>query len=176
MTLVKPPGVSAEGNVKVVGVSTIASIDAPTVTEVAAGTDLSCYMKYPFQPGFTQNGVQDQRFCSASVGQAPGRVQWNVIEMNYVYQPQPASPSTNNEAHDFLVPDSTVYLVVAVGIAGDAETSALVAATVVDVYECVCGPYNKVLPDGQTEGQLLQIQQQLFPGDVRQDVALAAAA
>lgn len=68
------PSTPADGRMKTVFVKTLANTEAPTVTELEGGTDISCYIQlggFNFAP--SQASISDQRECAEQDFQRPGR-------------------------------------------------------------------------------------------------------
>lgn len=62
-----------DGRTSVWFVTTIADITAPTIAEIEAGTDLSCYVtKDGFAPNVSTNNVDSGVLCDDFDGQVPG--------------------------------------------------------------------------------------------------------
>ena len=176
MTVVFPEGVSAEGNIKVTFVSTIAATTKiPTVAELSAtGTvDLSCYITGDFEISREQSTGEDRRLCSKEVFQQLGRVTNSVPATDYVYEPQAAAASPTNKAYDTLKKDVSGYLVIRYGL--DARAVAWAVTQKVDVVPIKCGVQRKLGTTGGDEFSKLRIQQMFsVTGPMVEDVAVAA--
>lgn len=70
----------SDGNVKVTYVPSIASIAAPTVAELDAGTDLECLiMADGFQPTVNEEVVTAAKLCETINAEAPGRATHQIV-------------------------------------------------------------------------------------------------
>lgn len=173
MTVSIPESVVAEGNVKVVFVPVIADPAAPTVTELTAGTDLSCYMMSGWE-GLTaeQNTGEDRRFCSTEVFQRLGRTSWTVSPLSYTYLPQGDDTGDANAVYDALAKDNTGFLVVGYGIDPAVDFA---MANLVEVAPVKCGVQIKATT-GEDEFAPLTVSQTLgVTGTVTQDAVVATA-
>lgn len=136
MTVTIPTSVTAEGNVKVVYVPVIAGA-APTAAELAAGTDVSCYLMPDWDgPSANQNTGDDRRFCSKQTFDRLGRVKWTISDLSYTYDPQGTGASAPNKVYTALATGNTGNLVVAYGIN---PAVAIIATKKVDVFPVTCG-------------------------------------
>lgn len=176
MTVVFPEGISAEGNIKVAFVSTIAATtNIPTVAELAAtgSVDLSCYITSEFGVSREQSTGEDRRLCSKEVFQALGRVTNSIPATEYVYEPQAAAASPTNKAYDTLKKGTKGYLVIRYGL--DSSTVAWASGQKVDVIPVECGVQTKLGNQGADEFAKLRIQQTFgVRGPLVEDVAIAA--
>lgn len=176
MTVVFPEGVSAEGNIKVAFVTTIAAATLiPTVTELSAtgSVDLSCYITSEFEVSREQSTGEDRRLCSKEVFQALGRTTNSVPATDYVYYPQATAADPKNKAFDTLKKGTKGFLVVRYGL--DARTVDWTAAQKVDVVPVECGVQRKLGNVGADEFAKLRIQQVFgVTGPMVEDVAIAA--
>ena len=160
MTVVFPEGVSAEGNIKVAFVPTIATLTAPAIaTEIKAtgSVDLSCYITSEFGVNREQSTGEDRRLCSKEVFQALGRVSNSVPATEYVYEPQAAAASPTNKAYDTLKKGVKGYLVIRYGL--DARTTDWATGQKVDIVPVECGVQAKLGNQGSDEFAKLRIQQ-----------------
>ncbi len=142
MTVSIPDSVPAEGNVKAVFVpGGLADRNAPTVAEVAAGVDISCFLMPDWDgPTATQNTGEQRRFCSKQSFGVLGRVSWTIAPLVYTYLPQ----GTDSD------PANVVYVELAEGVTGDLlmffgiEPEEVVTATdKADVFPVECGVQDK---------------------------------
>lgn len=163
------PAVPADGNVKVVLVTTIANTAAPTVTELNAGTtvDISCYLTSDgFTPSLSEQVIADERLCSTSTYEQPGRHQRS-LDVVYIDNTNTAE---DNEAKETLVPGTAQYLVVRRGIAFDTTFAATTQK--VSVWPIKPGQYSDLPPEANS---VLKTAQKLFvTGEVQVDVAVVA--
>lgn len=141
MTVSIPESVTAEGNVKVSFVPTIADVSTgPTVAELSAGIDISCYLMPDWDgPTASQNTGEDRRFCSRQTFTRLGRSQWEISPLVYTYLPQELGTPGHaaNEVYETLAPDTTGYFVVGYGL--DPADGAFAAADIVDIFPSECG-------------------------------------
>jgi hypothetical protein len=163
------PAVPADGNVKVVLVTTIADTAAPTVAELNAVTsvDISCYLTSDgFTPSLNEQVIADERLCSTATYEQPGRSQRS-LDVVYIDNTNTAE---DNDAKDTLVPGVAQYLVVRRGIAFD--TTFVATTQKVSVWPIKPGQYSDLPPEANS---VLKTAQKLFvTGEVTVDVAVAA--
>lgn len=171
MSVEIPPGVSADGNVKVAFTPTLSTPTAPMVTELVAiaTVDISCHLTADgFTPGGEASTTEDRRLCSKQVFEGYGTVTYSIDNLIYIYDPQvPASLS--NEAYAAMPAGSVGYLVVRWGL--DSRTAWTVGQTV-DVYPVTMGPRIKQAPE--TNGKLKVKQKPFVTGLLYEDVLLVA--
>jgi hypothetical protein len=91
MTVSIPEYVTAEGNVKVAYVPAIASVTAPTATELngASAVDITCFLPETWG-GITadQSKGEQRRMCTKESFQSFGRTTRTVADFTYTYLPQ----------------------------------------------------------------------------------------
>lgn len=164
------PGTPADGNVKIVWVPTIADPTAPTATEVtgASAKELSCYLTADgWTPGLDEQVITDDRLCSTQTFEQPGRHSRTLV-IKYVENP---TDSTNNVAHDTLIPGTAGFLVER---RGATQSTALAADDVVNVWPVKAGQYDPQPPEANS---VLKGQQKMFiTGSVEMDVSIVAGA
>lgn len=174
MTVVFPEGVPAEGNVKVLFLSALADINDPTLAELNAGIDLSCYLLGTFSLGGEQATGTDRRLCSKETFQTLGRVARSVSPLTYVYDPQAAPGAEDNEAYETLEENTQGYLAVRYGL--DAIDVALAATQKVDIAPVTCGFQSKdAIPEDDEFAKLTVTQTLVVTGPVAVDVPIAAS-
>lgn len=161
-----PPGVPADGNVRVSFITTYVpgTLLAATAT---AGVDLSCYFTSDgFNRGMNEAAVTDDRLCTTQSGEDPGRYN-ETLDVIYVYDQQNPVP-TDNLAYTTLTPGTKGFLVVRYA---KAYTAAYAAAQKVDVIAITCG---RQLKNSPAPNEKLKVAQKLFiPADgVSTDLAL----
>lgn len=140
MTVTIPNSITAEGNVKVVFVPTIAGA-APTAAELAAGTDISCFLMPDWDgPSAAQSTGDDRRFCSRQTFDRLGRVKWTISELSYTYDPQAATSTPENKVYLALATGNTGKLCIAYGVN---PAVAIAAAKKVDMFPVTCGQQDK---------------------------------
>ncbi len=120
MAAVSPTGVKTLGAFKVSWVATIANIAAPTNTEVTAGTalDISCYL---LADGLTRTvttnkGNAQRRLCTRIQYEANGITTYSLSDLHYIVNPQGAALATSMLAYEKLVPGTSGYFVVRLGL------------------------------------------------------------
>jgi hypothetical protein len=172
MTQVIPPGVVANGMVKVAFCPSIADLTAPSVaTDIKAATSVeaSCYLtRDGFQPGAEDQAITDERLCSKQVFEDFGTTQYTIANLVYIYDAQNTG-SDSNKLYEALPKGTTGFLVAAWG--KDAEED-WAAGDIVDIYPVKLGTQVKQPPEANSK---LKVAQKPFvTGEVAEDVALAA--
>lgn len=116
---------------RVAWVSTIADIAEPSPTEVAAGTDLTCFLtKDGLNPGGSTNGVDAGSLCSDIDAQVAGSKSYQATLKGYRYV------AGDDDFWDLCAHRTAGYLVVRRGVAyGDAWAN----GDAVEVYQCQMG-------------------------------------
>lgn len=161
-----PPGVPADGNVRI---SFITTFNGTTLaaTVATAGVDLSCYFTADgFNRGMNEAAVADDRLCTTQSGEDPGRYN-ETLDVIYVYNQQNPVPS-DNLAYTTLPRGTKGFLVVRYA---KAYTAAWAALDKVDVIAITAG---KQLKNAPAANEKLKVSQKLFiPADgVVTDIAL----
>lgn len=161
-----PPGVPADGNVRIAFITTYVpgTLLAATAT---SGVDLSCYFTADgFTRGMNEAAVSDDRLCTTQSGEDPGRYN-ETLDVIYVYNQQNPVPS-DNLAYTTLPRGTKGFLVVRYGLA---YTAAWAATQKVDVIAVTAGKQMKNAP---AANEKLKVSQKLFiPADgVTTDLAL----
>jgi hypothetical protein len=168
MPLTIPPGVSADGSVKVQYVVTIADTSAPKVaTEIkaASSVEASCLLtKDGFAPDATTSQASDERLCSKQVFEDYGTVTYTLADITYVYDVQNPT-SASNKFYAAVPEGSTGFLVVRWGQDADDDWA---VGDVVDVYPVKMGPQIKQPPE--TNSKLKVKQKPFVVGNVAIDV------
>jgi hypothetical protein len=149
---IRPAASKAYGREKWVFVSTIADINAPTVSEVTAGTtlDISCYLyESSARPGATTNLVdRERRICDTTTFQQVGTTTYSGGEMVASLDPQAAALSNGKKAWEKFPEGTTGYLVRRLGIAVATD---LAAGQFVDVFPVEFGvPVPGTTGDGES--------------------------
>jgi hypothetical protein len=170
-----PPGVKAEGNATIVFVEALANPKAVTVAEVAAGFDVSYFLKGgQFQPGGDQAKGDDRRVGSKATYEKLGRDKPSIADIMYVIDPQAPAADPNNEAYETFKQGVTGFFILRWGI--DVEEP-FAAAQVVDVWPVEFGAQRKTPPPEDDEFAVLTATQTVaVTGPVQSDVILGAAA
>lgn len=168
MTLVIPPGVSADGSVKVQFVTTLADPAAPKLaTEINAvsSVEASCLLtKDGFTPNAETSEASDERLCSKQLFEDYGTVTYTLEELTYIYDVQ--NPASDSNALYAAVPEGTLgNLIVRWGQDADEDWA---VGDVVDVYPVKMGPQIKQPPE--TNSKLKVKQKPFVVGNVQTDV------
>lgn len=149
------PSTPADGNVKVVVVTTIANTSAPTAAELNAGSsvDISCYLTADgLTPSLDEQVITDSRLCETETFEQPGRVQRG-LAVQYIDN---TNTALANACKTALVPGTALYLVIR---GGKDYSTTFVAAEKVSVSPIKPGQYNKLPPEANS---VLKIAQKLF--------------
>lgn len=127
MTVVTPEGTPTLGNFKIIAAPSVANPAAPTVAELAAGLDLSCYLLVDgWNPAGTQGkGQRKRRLCSKRSAERLNAVQWAGPTLGYIHDPTTNDAATGNEARELLVEGALIYFLERQGL--DAEDEAIAA-------------------------------------------------
>lgn len=172
MTVTIPDYVEAEANVAVWFVPAIASATgAPTVAEIAAGVNLTCYSPEVWG-GVTaeQNRGEQRRMCSRETFETLGRIRRSVADFTLTYLPQSLDTpgNTANKPIEMMAEGTPGWLVIRYGL--DSQAAA-VAGQVVDTLEVISGVQNKATGGGDefaplTYTQGVSSQSQLYENKV----------
>lgn len=160
------PSTPADGNVKVMIVTTLANTAAPTVAELTAGStkDISCYLTGDgYNPSLDEQVIADARLCDTETYEQPGR-KTRGLSVTYIDNTNTASP---NDAKTTLVPGTALYVVTRRGKAFDAAVTASDKVTVSPIKP---GAYNELPPEANS---VLKITQKLFITGKTQDATVA---
>lgn len=112
-----PPGVTAQGNIKLLFTPT-ASLTAPSLATItgAGSFDISCYL-YNWAPTAETNKVTPpRRVCSKKQFQKSGTTTESIPDVQYVVDPQGASGSDGIKAVEELPEGTEGYIVERLGI------------------------------------------------------------
>lgn len=138
---IRPAASKNFGKQKVLFVPTIANKNAPTVTELTAGTvlDISCYLFDSFgRPTQSTNKVElERRVCDTVQFEQIGITKFSGGELMYAVDPQAAALSDGKKAYEKLLAGATGYLVLRDGI--DVNTD-VAAGQFVNVWPIELGP------------------------------------
>ena len=157
MSISFPDGVDAQGNGAIYWVPAIADTAAPTVSEIAAGIDISCAVE-GFGPTGEQGTGTDIRYCSTQQFQTPGRMNVDIPPILSVYDPQmPDSP--DYPWYSAMADGAQGYIVNRLGLP---YTEPVAAAQVVDVYQVTLGDKTRVPLDPSAEGGKFKVSQKPF--------------
>jgi hypothetical protein len=167
--MTQPASVTFDGTDLVLWVPTLGDPDFPTHTELTAGTvvDLSCYLSDTgWAPALTEAAVTDNRLCSSTDFQRPGRKGY-ALPMMYVFNPDVPA---DDEARLALTEGSEGYIVERPAVPFD---TAIAGGDLVDVYPVVLGAQQ---PAGRTANNPWLMQQQAYlRGEKRTLVAVLAS-
>lgn len=164
MTVSIPESVPAEGNVKVLWAPVLADPAAPTVAELDAGTDISCYLMPDWEgPTAEQNKVAQRRFCSKQSFDVLGRTAWTISQLEYTYDPQGEANDEANLVYTALKEGNTGHLVIGYGIDPARDFA---AGDTVDTFPVATG-VQVGRTTGEDEGSPLTIRQELAVSGLR---------
>jgi hypothetical protein len=176
MTVVFPESVKAQGNTSVVVVQTIASMAAPDLSsEIGAGSsvNVSCYLYGSIDPAITTNkGTAPRRLCTTSQFEQFGVTTYSFPDLQYVYDPQAGSSDPANAALAALDEGSEPYLVIRRGL--NAQTDALTAGELVDVWHVRLGPQNRSVTGDDEFGEYAITQSVIVLEPPQYSVAIVA--
>lgn len=107
--MVQIPSTPADGNIRTVIVTTVADPYAPTVAELEAGVDISCYLT---PGGFAlttdQGTITDERECSTQTFGKPGRKAYS-LSITGIDNTNSVHEADYNELVDALPEGATRY-------------------------------------------------------------------
>lgn len=166
-----PPGVSSDGMTRVWFVPALADTSAPTVAEITAGFDITCYLTTDgFKVGGSQEKGEDARLCSPQVFETAGRFKPTVEPLVYVFDPQdPTNTSLANAAYKELTMGRKGYLVYRMGMAFD---TALASTQKVWIDTVTMGAQLPLPPEAN--GKFKITQEVITSGNRVRDVTVAA--
>lgn len=96
---------SYEDTIQVFFVATIADIAAPTVAELTAGTEITCFLSADgWQPNTTTNTVDADSLCTTVDGKIPGTVGYDLSLMGF-------RDDTTDTLWDLWIRGTTGYIV-----------------------------------------------------------------
>lgn len=152
---IRPTSVKAYGREKWVFVPTIASIAAPTISEVnaAGGLDISCMLfSSTGKPSQNTNLVErERRICDTVTYQQIGTTTYAGGEMLAAFDQQGAAASNGVKAWEKFPEGTAGYLVRRLGIAVATD---MAAAQFVDVFPVEFGP---PMPIVQGDGESSEV-------------------
>lgn len=167
-TLYDPAGRPAAGKVSLWWVPAIANINAPTVIEMTAGTNITNAV-YGFGDGATQATIARRKYGYAAEVRSLGRVNFEPPVLEYDDNPQ-ATAGTGYEYLAVLVQGATGFLV----HRRDIDVATLpVLGQKVDVRQATLG-YQARVDVGDTEGEMFRIRQTVVYGGQWKDGAVLA--
>lgn len=145
MSILFPEATKAQGNISVTVAPTLAVPAVPDLsTDFASGTvNVSCFL---YDNGSIVNATTNKvtanaRLCTTEQFQQFGNTVYEVSDLIYVYDPQASGTTDENKAKSALDEGADVYLVERLGL--DAQTTALAAGQIVNVYHVRLGKQNR---------------------------------
>jgi hypothetical protein len=118
------PSTPADGNVATWLVPTIADPSAPTVAEIEAGVDISCYLTTDgFSLTVDQATITDERECSKEVYGKPGSKTWS-LTLTGIDNTNSSNEATHNEFVDAMVEGTPQFVVRRRGVEFDTAVTA----------------------------------------------------
>lgn len=162
MTVIYPEATNVQGNQKIFATASVAVLTAPDLSTelIAPGLDISCFIR-DFNPEVQHNeGNAPARNCTTVQLPVEGNVQFNAIELRYVYDPQAATSTDDNKARALFIRGTEFYFVVRKGL--DAQNTAFAAAQYVEVWKFRMGRQN-YLRTGDDEFAEYEIVQKAYP-------------
>ena len=128
------PSTPADGNIKTVVVTTLADPSKPSVTELKAGTDISCYITLGgFAFTASQATISDQRECSDQDFQRPGRKSISDATITVIDNTNSDLANEYNAAVTAMAEGKTGYIVRRRGLPAADEWAANQTVTVIPV-------------------------------------------
>lgn len=153
-----PAGQASDGNGLVVWVPTLADPEAPSTTELNAGTKITYSLVGDgFRHTPTENRITVQRYTLKQQLSLPG-TRTDELELQYV---------SGSPADTTLTPGTNGYLVQRLGVANG---TAWANGQIVDVFPVTCGLQRKVAPAPDTE--LAKVQTMHIRAAVLDDVVV----
>lgn len=130
-----------DGNIRVYSVPTIANINAPTTTELNAGTDLTPFMTPDGLVGFDPDtaAVDNAKLNSTFNTQQPGRASWSGTTLRFHRQ------TGTDTIRNTLVRGYTTNIVVRRG--GVTYGTAFATSQSIEVYPAACGEIKPLSPE-----------------------------
>lgn len=150
--MTQPESVVSDGNVLTLWVPTIADPDAPTVTELTAGSvlDLSCYFTDAgWNPNLSEDEATDNRLCSRQNFGKPGRQK---VAMPLIYVTNPADPA-EDEAALTLLEGTLGYFVDRRGVPFE---DPIAAGDIVTIFAATLGAQSDSQPTANTPLTVMQ--------------------
>lgn len=106
------PSTPADGRIRTVIVNTLADPDAPTVTELNGGVDISCYITLGgFAFTTSQATITDQRECTDQDYQTPGRKSISDASITVIDNTNSELEEESNKAVTAMAEGTTGYIV-----------------------------------------------------------------
>jgi len=167
-----PTGKKAEGNSKVVFVTTLVDPADILVSEVTGGLDVSNFIKGgAWQPSADQAKGEDRRHGSKDTYEQLGRIKRTIADLVYVADPQAAPADADNEAYETFKAGVTGWFLHRVGL--DVDTAAA-ATQKWDAYPIEFGAQVKTPVAEDDEFAVITVTQAVaVTGRIFEDVPLA---
>ena len=128
------PSTPADGRIKTAIVTTIADPENPTVSELQAGTDISCYITLGgFAYTTSQATISDQRECSDQDYQRPGRKSVSDASITFIDNTNSELYQEFNECATATAEGTTGYIVRRRGLPASEDWAADQTVTVIPV-------------------------------------------
>ncbi len=168
VTIVDPVGIAAAGRATVLWVPAIADPSAPTLAEIQAGLNIGCTIDN-WGPSVSQDTVSKRKYCDKFASERLGTAKYSVDPIEYEYDPQDPTNSTDFAAYSTLKPGTVGYFLDRRNVDAKAD---VVTGQIVDVYSVELGEQGRKALSGE-EGETFMVQQQVaFIGDPAFDVAV----
>jgi hypothetical protein len=163
------PSTPYDGNMAVWLVPTIANTAAPTVAEITAGVDISCYLTPDgYAPTAEQATITDDRLCSTETFGQPGR-KTRGLALTGIDNTNSTNEALFNDLVDTLVEGTVMYVVRRRGLPYE---TAIAAAQQVSVLPIKPGMKQDV--PGEQNSVIRSTWPCFVVGTGRDDVAVAA--
>jgi hypothetical protein len=152
MAAVLTTGVKAQGNIKLNWITAMAG-SLPTIAEVNAGSDLSCYFYADgFAPSVNNNtGTVPARLCTTVQFDSFGNTTYSMGELRYTFQPQAAALNSSLLAWEALVAGTSGWFIERQGL--NAISSNWAAGQFVNVWPVTLG---QRLPSGDPSDEFAE--------------------
>ena len=127
-----PAGQNSPGNNLAIFLKTPpADPKAPTLAELTAGVDATCYLQADFWDGlgFGQEREDDTRACDASKRESFGVETWGLTEFAHITNPQEVGTTPGNLLKAEILPDTIGYLYLRSGLP---QSTAIAATQVIN--------------------------------------------
>lgn len=175
MTVEIPESVTIKGKVSVTWLPALADISKPTVAELAAGLELTCYFPTEWEGvNMEQSSNEQGRMCTADTWTVLGNTKRTATNVQYTAIPQmlgtPGAPG--NEVYEELRPGKKGFLAIRYG--KDAREDKA-AGDVFDILGVECGSRQKPTK-GDNESSPVVVDQGFSSTGVFEEDAVAVAA
>jgi len=154
-----------DAHTKVWWVTTIAAIATPTIAEIEAGVDLSCFLtKDGLDTGVSESAVDGGTLCSTIDGETPGTSKFSPTLKMYR-----ATVAADDDAWDLVALGTAGYLVVRRMIP---QATAVAAAQKVEVYQ---GQFGNPMPAASAANANQTFTAKVYVSAVNLKAAVAAS-